>query len=126
DVFGSGTAAYRSRAQFDGGAILATACSCPMQRACKHVVAAMLVAADSESERAAAEDRQRDAKRASWRRLVPQAPASRPIAALALGVELRVRPSRTVDRWGAAAARTATPRELVREHGEVQLAVRPL
>src|SRR5690606_22908355 len=106
--------------------ILATACSCPMQRACKHVVAAMLVAADSESERAAAEDRQRDAKRASWRRLVPQAAPTRPTSALALGVELRVRPSRTVDRWGAAAARTATPRELVREHGEVQLGVRPL
>lgn len=126
EVFGSGTGSYRCRAQFDGGAILSTACSCPVQRACKHVVAAMLIAADTESAEAAAEDRQRDAKRASWRRLIPQAPTTRPTAALALGIELRVRPSRAVDRWGSAAARTATPRELVREHGEVQLAVRPL
>jgi SNF2 family DNA or RNA helicase len=126
NVFGSGSDSYRCRAQFDGAAILSTACSCPVQRACKHVVAAMLIAADTESAEAAAEDRQRDAQRAAWRRLIPDAAAPRSSAALALGVELRVRPSRAVDRWGSAAARTATPRELVRDHGEVQLAVRPL
>ncbi|MGB3373756.1 MAG: SWIM zinc finger family protein, partial [Microbacterium sp.] len=53
EVFGSGAAHYRCRAQFDGGAILSTACSCPVQRACKHVVAAMLIAADTESAEAA-------------------------------------------------------------------------
>jgi len=126
DVYGSEPAPYRCRIRFNGGEIAGTACSCPMQRGCKHVVAAMLVAPEKEARERIAVERRLDAQRAAWRRLVPEAAPARQITALALGVELRVRPSRARDRWGSAPARTATPRELTREHGEVQLSVRPL
>ncbi|MFD5225486.1 SNF2-related protein [Microbacterium sp. NPDC058342] len=126
EVYGGDAMPYRCVVRFRGGEILSATCSCPVRTACKHTVAALLVAPEQESrERAAAESR-REAQRAAWRRLVPQAPHHGAITPLALGVELRVRPPRSADRWGAAPARTATPRELAREHGEVQLAVRPL
>ncbi|WP_309129264.1 DEAD/DEAH box helicase [Microbacterium sp.] len=121
EVFGGAPAPYRCRVRFRGGAILDSICSCPVQRACKHVVAALLV-----GPQAAAVGSSR-VRTQAWRKLVPAAPARRQAPSpLALGVELRVKPLRTVDRWGAAAAHTATPRELVREQGEVMLAVRPL
>ncbi|HWU29867.1 MAG TPA: SWIM zinc finger family protein, partial [Microbacterium sp.] len=58
DVYGSEPAPYRCRIRFNGGEIAGTACSCPMQRGCKHVVAAMLVAPEKEArERIAVERR---------------------------------------------------------------------
>ncbi|MFD5214865.1 SNF2-related protein [Microbacterium sp. NPDC058345] len=123
EVFGTAHAPYRCRVQFRGGAILSSACTCPMQRACKHVVATMLAAHDPRTPGSAASAR---ARVPAWHKLVPSAaPRRQPVVPLALGVELRVKPARTVDRWGAALAHTATPRELVREQGEVLLAVRP-
>ncbi|WP_193598904.1 DEAD/DEAH box helicase [Microbacterium sp. YJN-G] len=126
DVFGSDQAPYRCRIRFRGREIAGTGCSCPMQRACKHVVAALLIAPHSDAAEQAEAVQRRSAQRAAWRRLVPDAPQVRPAASLALGIELRVRPSRAEDRWGAAPARTVTPRQLAAAHGEVQLAVRPL
>jgi len=123
EVYGGAAAPYRCRVQFRGGAIIASACTCPVQRACKHVVAAMLAAQQTAAAEPAASARPHVP---AWRTLVPAAPARRQQAApLALGLEVRVKPARTVDRWGAALAHTATPRELVREQGEVLIAVRP-
>ncbi|WP_417556317.1 SNF2-related protein [Microbacterium sp.] len=126
EVYGSEPSPYRCRVRFRGGEILSTSCSCPVQRGCKHVVAAMLVAPEHETRMRVETERRIDAQRASWRRLMPGVAPSRSLTPLALGVELRVRPSRAHDRWGAAHAKTAAPRELTREHGEVQLSVRPL
>lgn len=121
EVFGGAHAPYRCRVRFRGGAIAGSACSCPVQHSCKHVVAALLVGPEAHAAPSARST-------PSWRKLVPRAAERKqdPPAPLALGVEVRTRPARTVDRWGAAAAETATPRQLVREPGEVMLAVRPL
>lgn len=125
EVLGGGHGPYRCRARFRGGEILSTSCTCPVPRGCKHVVAALLVAPAMQAGEDRARHARRESERAAWRRLVPEALSAQPLTPLALGVELRVRPPRARDRWGAAPARTAAPRELVREHGEVQLAVRP-
>ncbi|MDT0157192.1 DEAD/DEAH box helicase [Microbacterium sp. ARD32] len=126
EVYGTGMMAYRCRIRFRGGAILATVCSCPVQRDCKHVVAALLAAPPRLAERQAVAAARRDTQRAAWRRLAPQSASGAQLVPLALGLELRVRPPRSRDRWGASPARTATPRELTRDHGEVQLSARPL
>ncbi|GAA3946539.1 DEAD/DEAH box helicase [Microbacterium soli] len=126
EVYGGASTPYLCRAQFRGGQILSTSCTCPVPGACKHLVAAMLVAPAREAEEQAVTQTRRDTQRAAWRSLVPVTRPADALVPLALGVELRVRPPRTRDRWGAAPARTATPRALVRDHGEVQLAVRPL
>jgi len=62
----------------------------------------------------------------AWRALLdpPRMPVD--TQPLAVGIELRVRPGRSFDRWGPAALQTATPRELAGEHGELLLVVRPL
>ncbi|PKI93311.1 DNA/RNA helicase [Actinomycetales bacterium SN12] len=62
----------------------------------------------------------------AWRALLNAPIAGLAALPLALGIELRVRPRHSFDRWGPAALQTATPRDLAGEHGELLLCVRPL
>ena len=155
DVFGSEQTPYRCRARFDGARVMHTSCSCPVQAACKHVVAAILIgAAQAASEvgeppvstpvAPATPPAQVQAPspppRSSWEtfgalaraeptpawRAILNPPATPGVQPLALGIEVRTRPAQSYDRWGPAALQTATPRELSRgDHGEVLLVVRP-
>ncbi|MFD6699153.1 MULTISPECIES: DEAD/DEAH box helicase [unclassified Microbacterium] len=59
-----------------------------------------------------------------WRVLLPSTRASG--APLALGVELRRRDRADARHWGSRPLRTATARDLVKDPGELFLAVRPL
>ncbi|MCT1476471.1 DEAD/DEAH box helicase [Microbacterium sp. p3-SID336] len=61
-----------------------------------------------------------------WRSLlgVPAPEGAR--TPLALGVELRIRDSRSANPWASRPQRTATPRDIARGTGEVQLGIRPL
>ncbi|WP_313356436.1 SNF2-related protein, partial [Microbacterium sp.] len=62
----------------------------------------------------------------AWRALLNAPPSATSALPLALGIELRVRPRHSFDRWGPAALQTATPRDLAGGHGEILLCVRPL
>ncbi|MEJ1087514.1 DEAD/DEAH box helicase [Microbacterium sp. Mu-80] len=146
-VFGSEAAPYRCRVRFDGERIMNTSCSCPVQVACKHVVAALLSGAHSDdappadprpaalgAELASPPPRApweqfgvfaNTPKPSPWRSILTP-PVARGTQPLALGIELRTRPDRSYDRWGPSALQTASPRELSGEHGEVMLVVRPL
>ncbi|WP_336645523.1 DEAD/DEAH box helicase [Microbacterium sp. USHLN186] len=151
EVLGSERAPYRCRVRFDGPRIMTSSCSCPMIAGCKHVVAAVLVGADA-GEGAAEDVRESDAVRVApppppppprdiweqfgvfarpapqpaWRALLSAPGTGVTSESLALGIELRVRSGNALERWGPAALRSATPRDLAGEHGEIMLVVRPL
>ncbi|MEV7630837.1 DEAD/DEAH box helicase [Microbacterium sp. NPDC089318] len=145
EVLGSERAPYRCRVRFDGRRIMTSSCSCPVAAACKHVIAALLVGSDGSAEVtsptppppvvAPPPPREpweqfgafaRPAPPPAWRALLdpPRGPVDS--LPLALGIELRVRPRHSFDRWGPAALQTATPRDLAGDHGELLLVVRPL
>ncbi|UNK72463.1 DEAD/DEAH box helicase [Microbacterium sp. H1-D42] len=62
----------------------------------------------------------------TWRSILTPPPTRGEQASLALGIEVRVRAESLHSRWGAAALKTATPRDLSGAHGEIMLVVRPL
>ncbi|WP_309064258.1 DEAD/DEAH box helicase [Microbacterium sp.] len=120
EVQGAEPEPYWCSIRFRDGDIVGTACSCPMQYACKHIVATLLVGTAEEPEPAPPVG-------PSWRSLLfaPAAPASAPIP-LAVGIEVRIRPPRSPQHWAAPAAHAASPYDLRRPEGEILLAVRPL
>ncbi|MGF2948027.1 DEAD/DEAH box helicase [Microbacterium alcoholitolerans] len=148
DVFGGQRSPYRCRIRFDGTRVMNASCSCPVASGCKHIVATILIGAESDAGSAAARASapqpvavpsppprepweqfgafSRPPLPPTWRSILTPAETPRATGALALGIELRVRAEREYDRWGPAALRSATPRELSGEHGEVMLVVRPL
>ncbi|MEJ6554295.1 DEAD/DEAH box helicase [Microbacterium esteraromaticum] len=146
-VFGSERAPYRCRVRFDGQRIMTISCTCPVASACKHAIAAVLVGADSD-EAARAEPLPpavpavapppprepweqfgafaRPVPPPAWRALLNASDTAQTELSLALGIEVRVRPRHSFDRWGPAALHAATPRDLAGDHGEILLCVRPL
>ncbi|QMU98785.1 DEAD/DEAH box helicase [Microbacterium esteraromaticum] len=124
---------------------MSSSCSCPVATACKHVIAAVIVGPAESVEIVTPARTQpavapppprepweqfgafaRPVPPPAWRALLnpPRTPAD--AQPLAVGVELRVRPDRSFDRWGPAALQAATPRDLAGDHGELLLVVRPL
>lgn len=100
-------------------AIVSATCSCPVHRACKHIVAALL----------AGNRRARDGGASaggSWRALFAASPADAATTALALGLELRQRTRRGGSPWAPARVETATARALARHGGDVMVGLRPL
>ncbi|MEV7620774.1 DEAD/DEAH box helicase [Microbacterium sp. NPDC089321] len=145
EVFGSEREPYRCRVRFDGQRIMTTRCSCRVATACKHVVAAIIVAPDESVEVTTPVQARpviapppprepweqfgafaRPVPPPAWRALLDSSRTSADAQPLAIGIELRMRPDRSFDRWGPAALQTATPRDLAGEHGELLLVVRPL
>lgn len=145
EVFGSERAPYRCRVRFDGQRIMTTRCSCRVATACKHVIAAIIVGPDESIEITTPAQPQpavapppprepweqfgafaRPVPPPAWRALLDSSRTPVDAQPLAVGIELRVRPARSFDRWGPAALQTATPRDLAGEHGELLLVVRPL
>ncbi len=124
-VSGSERHPYRCAARFRGSELIGTSCSCPMQSACKHVVAALLVTPEVD---APTEPASSTTPSPSWRSVLMGAVATAPARAapLALGVEVRVRPPRSPQHWAAPAAHTASPYDLRDPDADVMLAVRPL
>ncbi|SJN22689.1 Probable helicase [Microbacterium esteraromaticum] len=129
EVDGSGRARYHCRVRFDGARIMNTTCSCPVATACKHLVAAMIVAErddlTSGGTGVSATPATPNRSAPLWRTILP-ARSTRALIPLALGIELRTRPHGSAQQWKPEPPRSATPRGLVREPGEVMLAVRPL
>lgn len=147
EVYGSERSPYRCRVRFDGPRIMTTSCTCPVVSACKHAIAAILIGADpdetpdqaplppADPPRPAPPPREpweqfgafaRPVPQAAWRALLSAPAVESTTLPLALGIELRVRPRHSFERWGPAALQTATPRDLAGEHGEILLCVRPL
>lgn len=140
-VRGSGDAAYTTVVGFVDSRgtrhVRSSRCSCPLQRACKHVVAALLASNVMQNQSArrpapetapeAAAPAATPARRSapSWRSLVSSTDAVGTVP-IALGIELRHRDGHAGAHWGARPARTATPRDLDAHAGELTLGVRPL
>ena len=146
EVFGSERSPYRCRVRFDGQRIMTTRCSCRVAAACKHVIAAIIVGPDESVELTPSVQPRpvvippppprepweqfgafaRPVPPPAWHALLNPARTPADVLPLAVGIELRVRPGRSFDRWAPGALQTATPRDLAGEHGELLLVVRPL
>ncbi|WEG10510.1 DEAD/DEAH box helicase [Microbacterium horticulturae] len=153
-VDGSRSATYRTRVQLDfarpGSPIVSTACSCPMQAGCKHVVATLL-AWNAQTmgatlppasappapvpivippvETGPVPSPRNSAREPTWRSILAPAPRLHGTRSLALGVELRQRAARGHSRWAPARWVTATARSLATAPvgpEELSLSLRPL
>jgi len=138
-VKGSGGAQYLSEITFISSSgkrrVRSTRCTCPVGSACKHVVAALLASNVHEyNQQTGASSIAQTSEPAvpppapaapSWRALTAAASADH-FQPLGLGVELRHREPRGDNHWAPRAVRPATPRDLAKPSGELQLAIRPL
>lgn len=113
--------------------VRSTRCTCPVGSGCKHVVAALLASNVHEYHQQTGvvsatpmSDPEPPAPVApSWRALADATSATH-FQPLALGVELRHREPRGDNLWAARAVRPATPRDIAKPTGDLQLAIRPL
>jgi hypothetical protein len=138
-VKGSAGAQYVSEVTFISSSgkrrVRSTRCTCPVGTACKHVVAALLASnvheynqqtGGASSVQVAADPAPAPAPAApSWRALAATASAEH-FQPLSLGVELRHREPRGENHWAPRTVRPATPRDLAKPSGDLQLAIRPL
>ncbi|MGW8483763.1 DEAD/DEAH box helicase [Microbacterium sp. NPDC055903] len=129
-VRGSGRDSYRCRVVFGpDGALVSSSCDCPVREACKHVVAAVIVSNRSSRVAAAPGTSALGGAATStprWRSLIARAGQGAGSTPLALGIELRRRATTGRHQWSPKPAESAHPRDLVRDPGQVLLAVRPL
>ncbi|WP_404432847.1 DEAD/DEAH box helicase [Microbacterium lacus] len=103
--------------------VMSAACTCPVQRDCKHTVAALL--ASNQNFGGAAPER---APIEAWRTLVAVSDARAVVGPrlLALGVELRQRVRRSSSAWAPIRVETATARGLHTFGSDVLVGLRPL
>ena len=138
-VKGSGGAQYLSEITFISSSgkrrVRSTRCTCPVGSACKHVVAALLASNVHEYNQQTGASSIAQTSEPAVPPPAPAAPSWRALTAaasvdhfqpLGLGVELRHREPRGDNHWAPRAVRPATPRDLAKPSGELQLAIRPL